>query len=1563
MEQTVENVPTTNEDEEGGLSEGKWSGSRLPRFVRRILLFCLHLLFWTAVGVFALFAIVVLALQIPITQRLVANKLSRLVSDDSLTINVRRIRITPALGVDIRELLVLDLNHDTLLYAARAQTSLSRIAEKGKVVELGQTVVKGLKFSLLYNREGRLNLTDVLHYAFPPKRKKKPKAKAFRLDIQRISVVDGTFGLHKAGQSVTTGRINFGDLKLQSLNVDIRHFRSVRDTVQMDIKELSCHDHSGYIVESFASRFRVCSHSMHFSNLSTSNSATNLSIPSLRMEYASWKSLGHFIDSVRIESSIDTSTISTATLAYFMPLKVTNELVADISGLFRGSVSDFRLRDFDVRIHDKTHLRIDGYVAGLPNIQNLIANVDIQTFETDTQSAMQVANAFSSKPIRPPDMMKRINSVHFNGVLTGFFGDFVAYGQLNTNVGSVQMDMGVSLKDQGVTDFNGKINTVGLQLGKILNNPSLGQVDLTAQTKGTYAPHRGGVYAQVNSNIGRFDFRNHSYRNVSIEGFVSPRGYRGKVEAYDSIVQLQFDGNVDFSDSVPVFQFDLQVPHADLVAMGLLPPDSTATVAFSMRSYFHGNRLDNAQGEVMIRDFCYRHSHGTLQMNRIALVAENSTNNGAEIRFDSPALQAKLWGRYRFDAIPASMARLARLHIGAVVSDSLAHADSAYSADLQAPYNPGYTLLVRVNDINPVLQVFYPRLQLSRGSVLQAEYDPKSQQLSAHLSVSEASYGNVKASGASLQIARKDSIFSVDLDAPSVMVGATQVDSTTLALKFGDSKAKVDLHAATPMLGHSAADIHVNAQLRPQSENNPPSLLLRPSNTSFTISDQLWRMSSAIVVLDTTKAEVRNFRLYNGRNSLSVDGLFSANATDTVTVGIDNIDLSLLSGLLPPERTLAGNAKGNIRIGSILDTVGIATSCTIEDLMLGGAFVGTLTMDGKWQQLDSVLRVRLNNRSYDGREDIALQLNYVPSAHLFDGELRLNSWDFSLLRSLTLGAVQSRGGRLNGHVRFSGTPKEPSFDGTLRFDKAKVFVQMLGMTFSSSSAIKLQGRKVLFNSFSVSDLESHPLSLDGYVNLDTLRNPYVALRASTDRFRLLNTTARDNPMYHGNLIATTQANIDGRLNDLELRLRAKTEPGTELVFQLPQQSTAKENKYLEFALSPEDSVSLAAKREEQNEAMVSKSKLGLNLQLEITPAALFNIIIDPSTGGGISAHGEGNLQMIIPKGKGPMLLYGEYSISRGEYNFVLGSVLTKKFSIENGSYIQFNGSPTEAKLDVKTVHRVRTSLDKLVMSDEERYKRRVDVECRIHITGSAQNPLLSFDVVVPQADAEMQGLLATALNTDEKKMKQFASLLALGMFFPDSRSSSTTVSTAGGTQMGNLMISSLSDLVFSQINSWLSSGSGLSIGLGVNYNMADETNEKLQDETEVSFSMQLDELGLNVDANWDVSKNNTSSAVAGDVSVSKQSKYIKNLQYKAFARSNDDLVFSDLSPYTAGVGVAYSDSFDSLRDLWERLKSAFHRKPKKKVEVEGQDSNAGLDLTQKDDTNDRNVQDSLQVNR
>ena len=93
---------------------------------------------------------------------------------------------------------------------------------------------------------------------------------------------------------------------------------------------------------------------------------------------------------------------------------------------------------------------------------------------------------------------------------------------------------------------------------------------------------------------------------------------------------------------------------------------------------------------------------------------------------------------------------------------------------------------------------------------------------------------------------------------------------------------------------------------------------------------------------------------------------------------------------------------------------------------------------------------------------------------------------------------------------------------------------------------------------------------------------------------------------------------------------------------------------------------------------------------------------------------------------------------------------------------------------------------------------------------------------------------------------------------------------------------------------------------------------------------------VNIDANFDVNRANTSSAVAGDISFTKQSGFLKNLYYRAFARSNDDLVFNNLSPYTAGAGVVYSQSFNNLHDLWQQFLSIFVRANRERDSANGE---------------------------
>ena len=482
--------------------------------------------------------------------------------------------------------------------------------------------------------------------------------------------------------------------------------------------------------------------------------------------------------------------------------------------------------------------------------------------------------------------------------------------------------------------------------------------------------------------------------------------------------------------------------------------------------------------------------------------------------------------------------------------------------------------------------------------------------------------------------------------------------------------------------------------------------------------------------------------------------------------------------------------------------------------------------------------------------------------------------------------------------------------------------------------VRLRNDAILFESFEAFDPQEHPLQLHGKIDISQLTSPVFDLTATTQQFRVLQTQASD-ALYYGRLFTSSLTHIRGTLAQLRLETAVRTEPGSQLYFQLPTYSEAKENQLLEF-VDPRDTT---RRRPTQRGKERRQSNLSYRVDLNVTNDALTQLLVNPRTGDMLRCRGEGNLRIESVPNSSEVRVFGDYTIQRGEYTSVLQGVLSKKFKIQAGSVIRFSGALEQGQAQIAASYRVKAALDRLFPSEaSEKYKRRVPVDCKIVIEGSLQAPRIQFKIDVPQADPETQSLLAAALNTEEKVMRQFASLLFLNSFVGESRAqgqiaagngeaAGTTTNPNGDESSNNALLSSFWELLFNNLNSWIAQiENAPSIDLGFNYRPGDAYTK---DEAEVSVSMQWFDGRLNVDANWDVNRNNTTSAVAGDINVTQQSSLFKNLQYKAFARSNDNLVFSDLSPYTAGAGIVVSDSFDSLGELLGRLKALFSRKKDK----------------------------------
>ncbi|MEO5673454.1 MAG: translocation/assembly module TamB domain-containing protein [Chitinophagales bacterium] len=105
--------------------------------------------------------------------------------------------------------------------------------------------------------------------------------------------------------------------------------------------------------------------------------------------------------------------------------------------------------------------------------------------------------------------------------------------------------------------------------------------------------------------------------------------------------------------------------------------------------------------------------------------------------------------------------------------------------------------------------------------------------------------------------------------------------------------------------------------------------------------------------------------------------------------------------------------------------------------------------------------------------------------------------------------------------------------------------------------------------------------------------------------------------------------------------------------------------------------------------------LTMDLNLEITPEAEIQIIFDEQTGDIIRGSGNGNIRMAINT-KGDFSMFGTFTIERGNYLFTQFNFFNKYFTIENGGTIVWNGDPYGAAIVLSAIYSTRASLIDLV---------------------------------------------------------------------------------------------------------------------------------------------------------------------------------------------------------------------------------------------------------------------------
>ncbi|MCK4751507.1 MAG: translocation/assembly module TamB domain-containing protein, partial [Bacteroidales bacterium] len=508
------------------------------------------------------------------------------------------------------------------------------------------------------------------------------------------------------------------------------------------------------------------------------------------------------------------------------------------------------------------------------------------------------------------------------------------------------------------------------------------------------------------------------------------------------------------------------------------------------------------------------------------------------------------------------------------------------------------------------------------------------------------------------------------------------------------------------------------------------------------------------------------------------------------------------------------------------------------------------------------------------------------------------------------------------NLTLDGTLEEPELNGSIGFNRGAATFNFLNTRYVFNDNIRIYHNNLYLEDFMVEDEFGNGARINGSVSNSHLRDFYINLNIDASNLQCMNTRSRDNEVFYGTIFASGNVAINGTPDKIKLNINASTERNTALFLPLYNASEVVTSDFLTFV--SEEEVILA-----QASGQVKKIEgVQLDLEVKVTNDAVVQLIFDPKVGDIIETSGNGNLRIMLDQSSG-FRMFGDVVLEAGDYLFTLQNVINKRFKIEPGGKISFNGSPTNAAMDLEAIYTTRAAPYNLYPDHDdtkESLKKRIPVECHLILQGELGAPTISTGISMPTADAGTRSLLENSTSTDEELMKQFLSLLVINNFY--------SVSGFGTEEMGapsSIAGVTASELLSNQLSNWLSQISD-DFDIGVNYRPGDQITS---DEVEVALSTQLLDDRIIISGNVDVGGKemnpSTDAAnnpyIVGDFDV--EFRVTDNVSIIAFNRARDELLF-ETAPYKQGVGISYREEFDDLRQLMARYKEGLTNRKKKK---------------------------------
>jgi hypothetical protein len=1414
----------------------------------------------------------------------------------------------------LHKVYIKDYKNDTLFYCDVVSIGVQRINLDKKSLYLNHLVCEGLLVNFHDETGDSLNF-DV----FLKKLSKGPKKKEgqWHVSSRKVEVRNSVFAYRVGHNSkLEPGFFDTKDFRLNDLNIFTEDFIIDQGQLDFNITDMSLLDKSGFGFAHFMAKAQISKKGIIFDSpyIETRQSVIiGKRIAMLHESFKDFKDQG-IINIIPWHIELEPSNINFGDIAFFSPKMEALDQNFIFSGLVTGTINALKGKDVSIKIGSSSSLHANVYFNGLPDVERTYIHADIQKLYANIRDIEKLQLPGVSQSIQLPAIIDKMGNMEYKGNFTGFFKDFFSYGTLSSGLGTINTDISVRPDTSNILVLKGNIELVGFDAGKLLSFNNMGSTTLLAGINGKFTPDSGFV-ANLNGTIKSLYYNQYDYKNLIVEAAIAGPNVSSSLEIDDENIKASIIGDFNNLNKVPDINCRLMVEEANLGALHFM--DSLYKVGFHLFTKFQGNEVNNLNGYFNMQDLLFVKSNDSLKMGDLYVDVSNKKNEGySGLSLISEVLDAEINGNFAFSSLWPSFQNIVFQYI-----DNIHHNKKHLSLADSNKFN--YWLDIK--DIQPLLTFMLPGVSVSANTFLKGKYNAFINQYDINLVSPYLVVDDLIVKGIQCNTRSDDSLLSLEVGCEYLMMNQVRFENLTLISSFFDNQTDINLRWNNWDSVIYKGNLHATARFNKTDSLNKRNLDIELYPSNFTVHDTIWNLGKGLVSLDSSSILCSGIEIYNGNQSFRMEGAVSKNPDDTLKVDFENFRLDNLNLLLASFGTkVNGILNGGVAVSDFYNNRVILSTFEAHSFAINNVEMGNLYAISGWDKKKQQVAFDINTLKGELK---AFQVKGMvePSTRAVRASATLDKFRLALIQPYLTGIFSDIKGLASGHCEISGTTHAPLLNGELNLQRAELKVDYLGTAYSFTDVVKIRDNHFLIDKMKMYDRFGNLAVMNGAINNNNLKDFGLDLSINTAKFLLLETTVYDNPDFFGTAFAAGNIFIKGPVNRLSIDIRVRTAANTE--FNVPLSTTssnANEFSFIEFYPKKQvddDELYLLG----QVQTVKRNNSLLLNFDLEVTPDAQVQLIFDSKVGDIIKGRAQGNLKMEINT-SGTFKMYGNLDVTEGDYLFTR-NVFNRKFKIKEGGSIQWNGSPTEAIINLQAVYNVRTSVDPLMPQDGanegEKGNNVMPVECQLFLTDNLMQPTTKFGINLPTANEDLRSIVNNILSSDEELSKQFISLLIMNSFIaPDDMGFFTNRSGAINVAAIELVSNQLSHML-SQFNE------NLNIYIDY-YNDPDWSRQEL----ELVLQYQMFKNKVTINSEFDVPTQNSgessNNTMIGDFDLDVKLTDNGKLRLKAFNREHSGII--DLDPYyTQGVGFLFREEFNTFGELFKSYYSKIFSRNKEAI--------------------------------